>query len=52
MIRGWGVRWYTVENVIIETRRSRWRTNYRVSTLRGAVRSDKILQQNCLTSRI
>jgi hypothetical protein len=33
MIRGWGVRWYTVENVIIEmkstTRRSQWRSSYR-----------------------
>jgi hypothetical protein len=26
MIRGWGVRWYTVKSVTIETRRSRWRT--------------------------
>jgi hypothetical protein len=31
MIRGWGVRWYTVESVIIETRRSRWGTTDRVS---------------------
>jgi len=31
MIRGWGVRWYPIECATIETRRSRWRTSYRIS---------------------
>jgi hypothetical protein len=29
MIRGWGVRWYTVKSVTIETGHSRWRRRER-----------------------